>query len=126
MTDSTVALAVVALFGTVFTALFKLLNDNTKALNKMTIASEKIAVETAKGNREAKQRNGHLGQQNVQIAVMLNAQTAQLTNIGDTLTSSAVLLAKDTKVALEGTETVRKTLKENRATGPFVIQGNLT
>ena len=123
----------------------------TLAITKMAASTEKVAVATTKGNNEAKERNGHLGEQNVKLATMVAVQTTQLTGINATLTSSAILLVKDTKTAFEGTqavaellktsvetlasntetahqgtENVRKTLKKNRATGPFTIQGNLT
>jgi hypothetical protein len=64
-------LALIAIVGTVITALFKLLNDNTKALSNLSKSNEMIADETAKGNREAKQRNGHLGDQNIKITEMI-------------------------------------------------------
>ena len=65
-TDSAVALALIAILGTVVTALFKLLNANTKATADNTLALKDIATETAKGAREAKQRNGHLAELTIQ------------------------------------------------------------
>lgn len=64
-----VTLALVAIVGTVITALFKLLNDNTNALSKVAHSSQLVAdetkelrKETRKGNKEAKDRNGHLAE----------------------------------------------------------------
>jgi len=124
--NDAVTLALIAIIAAVIPALFKLLNDNTKAVNKMAESNGLIANATIKGNNEAKQRNGHLGEQNIQLANMLAAQTIQLSSISNTLTSSAKLLVKDTETAFQATEEVRKTLKKNRAVGPFTISGNLT
>jgi hypothetical protein len=125
--DSTVSLAVIALIGTIFTALFKLLNDNTRALNKMTASSEKIAAETAKGNREAKQRNGHLGEQNIQITKLIADQSKDLTAIRasgeanaatnqksvELLEKTAVTLEKNTDLVARATKEVAKNLKDS-------------
>lgn len=54
MTEAT-TLALVAILGTVITALFKLLDNNTKALRSLSDTNDKMA-------RESKQRNGHLGE----------------------------------------------------------------
>lgn len=59
--NSEITLALIAIVGTVITALFKLLNDNTKAL-------QALVAETKDGNDKAEARNGHLGNQNVEIA----------------------------------------------------------
>lgn len=63
MTEATI-LALVAIVGTVITALFKLLNDNTKALTA-------LVEESRKGNVEAAKRNGHLGDQNIKITELI-------------------------------------------------------
>lgn len=124
--DNAVALAVVGLLGTVFAALFKLLNDNTKALNKVASSSEQVAKETAKGNREAKQRNGHLGEQNVQITRLIADQSKDLSAIRvsgevnvvankkavELLQETAVTLKKNTELAVQGTKEVARVLKE--------------
>lgn len=77
MTEATV-LALVAIVGSVITALFKLLNDNTKALNA-------LVTETKQGNIEAKERNGHLGEQNVQITELIAAHTEKTIEAIDNL-----------------------------------------
>ena len=81
MEDTAVSLALVGILATVVTALFKLLNDNTKAGQANTEALKTIAVETKKGNQEAKIRNGHLGQQNVQITEMIAALAVKMQNV---------------------------------------------
>ena len=83
----------------------------TEAIKNMAQSTDKVAVATVKGNDEARQRNGHLGEQNIKLAEMLTAQTSQLSSINKTLTSSAVVLAQDTAVALHGTQTVADLLK---------------
>ena len=65
--DASVILALVAIIGSTVTALLALLRANTRALNSLVDANQKIATATETGNREAKERNGHLGEQNVQI-----------------------------------------------------------
>lgn len=71
MQDSAVTLALIAILATVVTGLFKLLSDNTKATKGNTTALESIAQATNKGNREAKERNGHLGDQNIEITKLI-------------------------------------------------------
>lgn len=98
--------------------------DLTDAIKKMAVSSEKVAIATVKGNKEAKERNGHLGEQNIQLATMLKVQTDQLATINHTLVSSAVLLAKDTAEAHEGTENVKQAPIDNKATGSFNLSGD--
>lgn len=66
MENNAVALAAIGLVGTILALvvkpLFNLLKAQTEATSKNTKALNKIAEETAKGNREAKQRNGHLAE----------------------------------------------------------------
>lgn len=124
--------------------------DLANAIKRMADSTDKVAQATVKGSNEAKERNGHLGEQNIQLAAMLTAQTDQLSEIAHTLTSSAVLLvkdtktafdntqtvaellktsveilAKDTKTAHQGTENVRKDLVKNKTKGTFTFQGDL-
>jgi len=134
MDSTAVPLAAIGLVATVLavvvTPMFALLRNatkaqeaNTKALEKMAASTDKVAAATVKGNAEAKQRNGHLGEQNVQIATMLTAQTSKLANIEDSnnrvaeiLTDSAVLLVKDTANAAQGTRNVAELLKASGET----------
>lgn len=43
------------------------------AIQKMAEASKMVAKETRKGNEEARIRNGHLGEQNIQIAELVKS-----------------------------------------------------
>lgn len=54
------------------------------AIDNMAKSNEKIAKETAKGNQEAKERNGHLGEQNVQITKLVASQNEDVKAIRDT------------------------------------------
>lgn len=79
MGEGTVSIAAIGLVGTILalvvTPLFKLLNANTKAQEKNTEAFQSLVAETKKGNDEAAQRNGHLGEQNIQITDMIAKHT---------------------------------------------------
>lgn len=72
MSDITVPLAAIGLVGSILalvvTPLFSLLRANTKALDKVAVASEKVAKEHKKGNQEAKERNGHLAELVIQTS----------------------------------------------------------
>lgn len=77
--DNAVALASIGLVGTLLAVvvkpLFTLLRENTKATNA-------LVEETKKGNREAKQRNGHLAelviQQGEQTKMIAEASTEKV------------------------------------------------
>lgn len=64
--DNGVALAAIALVGTILAVvvkpLFALLRANTRATSANTIALQSIAKETKRGADEAKHRNGHLAE----------------------------------------------------------------
>ncbi len=92
--DSTVTLALVAIVSAVITALFKLLNDNTKALGK-------LVDETAKGNNEAKERNGHLGDQSIHLAQLVKSQNKDVASIKDSNAKVASILSKSALIAAE-------------------------
>lgn len=126
--DSPSSLALIAIVGTVVAGLFKLLTDtikaNTIAVKDMAESNNKIAEATEKGNREAKERNGHLGEQNVQITQLIVSQTDVLSDIktssqttADTtarveqvLLDSAQILTQTESDKSEATETVKDTL----------------
>lgn len=99
--DTTVQIAFITFVGTVFTAMFKLLNNNTKALSKLVTSNEKIAAATAKGAREAKQRNGHLGDQSVQLAKLVTQQNKDVASIKQSTQSTAEILSKSALIAAE-------------------------
>lgn len=78
MTETPIALALIAIVGGVITSLFKLLNNNTKALNRNVRAHTTVAKEIKKGNREAKERNGHLGEMVAKQADFTKKSTDQI------------------------------------------------
>lgn len=97
MTEATV-LALVAIVGSVITALFKLLNDNTKAQNATAGAMKSLVEETRKGNEEAAERNGHLGEQNIQITELIATHTTKTIEAIDGIKSQHVDQHVDTQV----------------------------
>lgn len=128
VSDNTpITLALIAIVGTVITALFKLLNDNTTALTN-------LATTTETGNREARERNGHLGEQNIQIATLITSQNQDVASIKASTTQtaanterievvlnkSAVELARNTSVVAQGTEAVAAALIDHDA-APQII-----
>jgi hypothetical protein len=56
----------------------------TKAIKDMADSSKAVAKATTKSALEAKDRNGHLGEQNIQIAELVSAQNKDVTRIKDT------------------------------------------
>jgi rubrerythrin len=64
-------LALIAMISGVTTGFFKLLHDNTIAQRDTTRAMNALVDETRKGNREAAERNGHLGEQSENIVQMI-------------------------------------------------------
>ncbi len=76
--ENTVALAAIALAGTICAGFFKLVSKQNTLMNKQTIVHgeiasglDRLAAAHEKGNRESEERNGHLGEQNIQIAQMV-------------------------------------------------------
>lgn len=55
------------------------LDKNTKSNQLTADAMKSLVSETRKGNREAEKRNGHLGEQNVQIAELIAEHTKTIT-----------------------------------------------
>lgn len=103
--DNAITLALVSILGAVITALFKMLTDtikaNTQAISRMAESSEKVARVGEIGNFEAKERNGHLGEQNVQITELIVSQTETLRQIKDSCETTAETLVsvRDTLTA---------------------------
>lgn len=107
----------------------KALAVNTKAMEAVAKSSQEVALETAKGNREAKERNGHLGEQNIQITQLITGQNKDLAAIrassqdsADTnvrtvkvLEMNAATLQANTKKVLIATEKVARLLKDTDA-----------
>ena len=71
MDETSVTLALIGIVGAVITTLFKQLNNTTKALNKNTQAHLTVAKEIKRGNSEAKERNGHLGEQTEKLGLLI-------------------------------------------------------
>lgn len=70
------------------------LDKLTDAQNRSVDATKELVAETRKGNEEAAERNGHLGEQNVQITDMIRTHTETMTDelskVHDTLDSQTV------------------------------------
>lgn len=91
MSDQTIAL-LLGTFGAIITGFFKLINDQNKVHSKIAEglskletsgnaqanAMQDIARETKQGNKESAKRNGHLGEQNVQITKLITAARADM------------------------------------------------
>lgn len=128
VTNDPIILALIGIVATVITGLFKLLNDNTKALTKVAKSSEKVAMETAKGSREAKQRNGHLGDQNLKLAELVSAQGKDIAAIKQSsqgnymanaqvakiLSNSAIIAAEDRDQLLGNTQIIKEQKVEHQ------------
>ncbi|MDQ0923352.1 Mg2+ and Co2+ transporter CorA [Pseudarthrobacter sp. W1I19] len=111
--DSPSSLALIGIVGTVVAGLFKLVTDtikaNTIAVKEMADSSRKIAEATEKGNREAKERNGHLGEQNVQITQLIVGQTDVLSDIKESSQTTADTTARVEKVLRDSAKTLTQT-----------------
>lgn len=78
MDGQEVALAAIALSGTICAGFFALVNKQNTLMNKQTkvhgeIANglDRLAKAHEKGNKESAERNGHLGEQNIEIAKLV-------------------------------------------------------
>lgn len=58
----------------------------SKAITLMALNSSKVAKATENSAAEAKQRNGHLGEQNLQIAQLVSAQSTDISDIKEHIT----------------------------------------
>ncbi len=105
MSDSTVPLAAIGLVGTILalvvTPLFKLLNANTRALEKVAHSSKEVAKATQKSAKEAKERNGHLGDQNLKLAALVTAQNDDVREVKENTRKTAEILSKSALIAAE-------------------------
>jgi hypothetical protein len=61
MTEATI-LALIAILGTTMAALFKLLDNNTKAVDRMVVAMQHVAKTNTRIADESRDRNGHLAE----------------------------------------------------------------
>lgn len=57
--------------------------ENTESQRLVAMNSEKVARATEKAAVEAKERNGHLGEQNIQITEMIGTMTTQIQKAAD-------------------------------------------
>ena len=64
------------------------------AIADMAMSNREIADQTRKGNREAEKRNGHLGEQNIEIAKLVASQNSDIKEILDTNKKIVDLLKK--------------------------------
>ena len=79
--DSAVVLSAFGIFSAMVLGLFKIIDAQTRAvimlaknIEENTATSRDIVEETRTGNREAAERNGHLGEQNIEIAKLVIKQ----------------------------------------------------
>lgn len=139
MDNSTVPLAAIGLVATILavvvTPLFTLLKNatkaqeaNTHALEKMALSTDKVAAATVIGNDEAKQRNGHLGEQNVQITELIMGQNKDISSIktateitastnmkvAQILSKSALIAAEDRDILTGGNQVVHEQTVEHQ------------
>lgn len=78
--------AFVALIGfmtALATGFFKLIAENVKEQRRNTRALEALVTETRKGNKEAKERNGHLGEQSERITELVVAHSKEAQGLVD-------------------------------------------
>lgn len=107
MAEAGTTLALVAIVGSVITALFKLLNDNSKALIR-------VAEATEQGAQEAKERNGHLGEQTAIVAEIGRKNNTMTAKILNRLEKSETALEKNTKKVAEKVEHVKTDLEDSQ------------
>ena len=69
-----VLLALIGMLGAIVAGFFKMIDSQdkthlelTKSIDKMSQSSLAVAKATEKGAREAEQRNGHLGEQKIEV-----------------------------------------------------------
>ena len=107
-----VLLALIGMLGAIVAGFFKMIDSQdkthlelTKSIDKMSQSSLAVAKATEKGAEEAKQRNGHLGEQNIQIAELVSKQNKDVSRIlestkvtADVLSKSAIISAEDRSI----------------------------
>lgn len=76
----------------------------TEAIRLMAKSSEHVANATVRAANEAKERNGHLGEQNVHIASLVSKQNNDVVSIRDTNRKIANILSKSAIIAAEDRE----------------------
>lgn len=79
----------------------KALTDSFKAV---AASNSQIAKETRQGNREAKERNGHLGEQSLQLAALVEKQNKDVEAVRRSTERTAEILSKSAIIAAEDRE----------------------
>lgn len=127
MSDA-IFLALMSMMGAIIAGFFKMIDSQSKAQAKLTDAvkemadsSKAVAEATETGNREAKERNGHLGEQNIQIAQLVTSQNKDVSRIKDSnekiatvLSKSALIAAEDRDVLTGGKQVVHEQVVEHQ------------
>lgn len=107
--DNAVALAAIALVGSILAIvvkpLFALLRANTEAARDNANATRALVAETKKGNREAKERNGHL-------AELVIEQGKQTMMIAESSTDKVIAAMQHVEHQQVEHQTITKTNKE--------------
>jgi hypothetical protein len=94
----------------------------------MALSTDKVAAATVIGNDEAKQRNGHLGEQNVQITELIMGQNKDISSIktateitastnmkvAQILSKSALIAAEDRDILTGGNQVVHEQTVEHQ------------
>ena len=99
--DSAVVLSAFGIFSAMVLGLFKIIDAQTKVtallaknIEENTATSRDIVEETRTGNREAAERNGHLGEQNIEIAKLVIKQNKDVKAIRKSNHSIETILEK--------------------------------
>ena len=98
MDSNAVALAALGLAGTLAGGFFKLLNKLSKALDSNTDSNKEIARSVDRQANESAERNGHLADQSVKLAKLVN-QGNKLT--GEIITELKAAWIKVDKVRID-------------------------
>lgn len=114
-----VAIAAIGLVGSILAIvvkpLFALLKANTQASDANTVALQEIAKETKQGNKEAKQRNGHLGDLVVQ-------QGAAIQGIADSATHKVIQAVQHVNTQHIAKQTIDKSIVKNEKVELEIIE----
>ncbi len=76
----------------------------TEAFNDVAKSNAEIARETRKGNKEAKDRNGHLGEQSIHLAELVRQQNKDVEAVKQNTERTAEILSKSALIAAEDRE----------------------
>lgn len=87
-------------FEDTITKLSTSLDNNVEAHKQVAETNKEIAKAVNKQALESEKRNGHLGDQNIQIATLVTDQNRDVKAIKDILSKSAVIAAEDRNALL--------------------------